>query len=66
MINVKRLRDSLKMTPAEFALLIGVSRTTLWRLETSGKQSKTLIKLLEVIALIEKNHSEYFCGVKHD
>ena len=48
--EILALRQKLELTQAEFCDLIGVSLTTLWRLEKGHeKPSKTLVKLLETI-----------------
>ena len=48
--EILALRKKLELTQAEFCDLIGVSLTTLWRLEKGHeKPSKTLVKLLQVI-----------------
>ena len=54
-MNIYKIRKNLDMTQKQFAELIGVSLTTLWRLEKEHeKPSKTLIKLLQ---LITKNNN---------
>ena len=48
--NIKSMRTAMGMTQLIFSDLIGVSLTTLWRLEKGHeKPSKTLVKLLETI-----------------
>ena len=48
--EILALRKKLELTQAEFCNLIGVSLTTLWRLEKGHeKPSKTLVKLLAMI-----------------
>jgi DNA-binding transcriptional regulator YiaG len=49
-VDIKALRKTMQMTQKSFSDLIGVSLTTLWRLEKGHeKPSKTLVKLLGFI-----------------
>lgn len=50
--EILALRKTLNETQVLFAKRIGVSLTTLWRLEKGHeKPSKTLVKLMEMIKL---------------
>ena len=56
--QILALRKSLGETQKSFAERIGVSLTTLWRLEKGHEQaSKTLTKLLQVIANKSYTHN---------
>ena len=53
--EILALRKNLNETQLLFAERIGVSLTTLWRLEKGHeKPSKTLVKLLETIVSIKQ------------
>jgi len=50
-LDVKKLRDSLELTQADFADLLGVNQSTVARIERGERPpSKPVLKLLEQIA----------------
>lgn len=60
--KIKEMREKRKMTQERLAELSGVSRTTIWALESGNAKTTTTKTLLQIATALDTTVDQLFCA----